>query len=211
MRRSQTGTSFEELGRATRLSRIRPLPPRGVRFNAATGVLQWEAPAIKSNVTHYRVYAGSEFSLVREVPAGQLELSDNLTTGLVFVTAYNMPSGLESTRAVLNADVMPPSSAGTGAVQFVYSVVANASPYAVSEPATDDNGEDVTAAAIGDRMVLFAKQDGTGNRYLSFSGEFKVRGGNMVTTADSYTVFEFVKKSATDPKWWQVGGGIGYA
>lgn len=213
MRRSQVDVSFEELGRATKFSRLRPLPPRGLQYNATTGVLSWEKPAITSNVTHYRVYAGSELNLVREVPSGQLQISDNLQTSLVFVTAFNKPGGIESAPAHFSGVVSPPGGGGggTGAIQFIYTETLIVASTTINEPAFDDNSLVVSSAVLGDRLDIWLKQDGSGNRKAVWGAAFKARGANLITTPDAYTVFGFVKKDTGNPIWWQVYGGIGYA
>lgn len=81
----------------------RPNPPRGVRFNG--GILQWEAPQYSEQITHYRIYAPTEDTLVREVPSGQLRVNDGLTATRVFVSAINRNSGLESIKVLLDAPV----------------------------------------------------------------------------------------------------------
>lgn len=107
MRRSLTESNWIELGRATRLSRKRPLPPRGLRFNAALGLLSWESPRLTENVTHFRIYANNENTLVREVPNGQFYLQDNLTASRVFISSFNKPLGLESEKILLNEEIIP--------------------------------------------------------------------------------------------------------
>lgn len=108
MRRSYTNVNWKELGRVLRVSRKRPDPPKGLRYDSTLGLLSWEEPIRRENVTHYRIYANNERNLVRMVPVYQRYLQDNLTADRVLVTSYNLPLGLESPPAVLQAEIGPP-------------------------------------------------------------------------------------------------------
>lgn len=108
MRRSYTNINWKELGRVLRVSRKRPDPPKGLRYDSVLGLLSWEEPIRRENVTHYRIYANNERNLVRMVPVYQRYLQDNLTADRVLVTAFNLPLGLESSPAVLQAEIGPP-------------------------------------------------------------------------------------------------------
>lgn len=89
---------------------ITPDPPRGPQF--AGGVLWWEPPKSMDGVTHFRVYADNELNLVREVPAGQRFINDNLTATQVFITSYNAFSQLESTPVRMPIAVTPANAGG---------------------------------------------------------------------------------------------------
>lgn len=108
MRRSPNETNLIELGRAVRLSRIRPNPPRGLRYHISTKTLSWEAPVSERNITHYRVYTDTDTNLVRMVPVYQRFLQDNFSARRVFVTSYNLPLNLESSPAFLSQVISSP-------------------------------------------------------------------------------------------------------
>lgn len=86
------------LARAARFDRRAPQPPRGIQYENAT--LRWEPPQRTGGVTHYRIYKDSDAdaALVREVPAGQVELSDFLEAEYCFISSYNAATRLESER-----------------------------------------------------------------------------------------------------------------
>ena len=92
---------------AGRRHHIRPGNPRGLVLR--NGEVVWEPPADAAwgNVSHYRIYSGSESNLIREVPLGQNHIGDVGTADRIFVSAYNATSGLESVRMILNTKVSP--------------------------------------------------------------------------------------------------------
>jgi len=111
MRRDVTGSVLKEWARITQSSRRRPDPPVGLKYDAATGVLSWEAPIRSKEVTHYRVYAENEklVSLAREVSAGQTQIADLFEATNVIVVSYNVHFDTESEPVVLiGANVAPP-------------------------------------------------------------------------------------------------------
>jgi len=111
MRRTLTESNWRELARTTKVNRVRPDPPMGVRYDAVSGVLSWEPPVRMDNVTHFRIYADNEDTLVREISAGQTQIADLMTAENVIVTSYNARFGVESSPSVLlGANVAPPPS-----------------------------------------------------------------------------------------------------
>lgn len=107
MRRSPNESNWTELGRATRLSRIRPKPPRGGTYNSTTNTLSWEPPADRNNITHYRIYADSESSLLLEMPAGQRQVSGLPAMNRAFISSINSVSRLESSKALVPGPIGP--------------------------------------------------------------------------------------------------------
>lgn len=93
---------------------VQPDPPRGLKF--ADGKLSWEKPRNTKGLTHFNIYANTESNLVRRVPAGQLELQDNLTADRVFVSSFNAASNIQSSPVVLQQAVAPVATGG-GTVQ----------------------------------------------------------------------------------------------
>lgn len=215
MIRQLTASTLRDLARVTQSARKRPDPPVGLAYNGSSGVLSWEAPIRNRDITHYRVYAENEeaTSLVREVSAGQTQIADLLSATTVLVVSYNVHYDIESEPAVLiGAGVTPPTGGGgSGAATFIYTPTLSTTTTSLVEPTLDDNGNALASAVIGDRLLVFVRQDATGGRKLTLGAAFKGRGGNLMPTADAYTVFDFVKKSNSDPKWWQTGAGISYA
>lgn len=74
-------------------------PPRSVKY--AGGVIAWEPPQTMWNVTHFRIYRNTEYNLVREIPAGQRELSDNFSADRLFISSYNANTKQESRKIPL--------------------------------------------------------------------------------------------------------------
>lgn len=101
---SLIGASLRELARMTRASRVRPDPPRQLRYSG--GVLSWLPPVETSNITHFRIYVGNEQQLVREVPLGQTQISQfAANASVVLVSSYNYTGSLESRRVPLSANL----------------------------------------------------------------------------------------------------------
>lgn len=215
MRRELTASTLRDLARVTQSSRKRPDPPVGLAYDATSGVLSWEAPIRNRDITHYRVYAENEesASLVREVSAGQTQIADLLEATTVIVVSYNVHFDIESEPVVLvGAGVTPPTGGGgSGAATFIHTLTLSTATTSLVEPVLDDNGNALAGAVIGDRLVVFVRQDATGGRKMTLGAEFTGRGGNLMPTSGAYTVFDFVRKSNSDPKWWQTGAGISYA
>lgn len=213
MRRRLTESNWRELARTTKVNRVRPDPPMGVRYDAVSGVLSWEPPVRMDNVTHFRIYADNEDTLVREISAGQTQIADLLEATTVIVVSYNVHFDIESEPVVLvGAGVTPPTGGGgSGAATFIHTITLTTATTLLVEPVLDDNGNALASAVIGDRLVVFVRQDATGGRKMTLGAEFTGRGGNLMPTSGAYTVFDFVRKSNSDPKWWQTGAGISYA
>lgn len=107
MRRSPNESNWTELGRATRLSRIRPKPPRGGSYNSTTNTLTWEPSADRNNVTHYRIYSDNESSLLMEIPMGQRQAAGLPAMNRAFISSYNAVSRLESYKILVDGPIGP--------------------------------------------------------------------------------------------------------
>jgi hypothetical protein len=77
-----------------------PEPPRGPRLKA--GVLTWEEPREKSNVTHYNIYAPDDSTLERRVPAPQTKATE-VSASQALVSSYNETTKLESQKVLAGA------------------------------------------------------------------------------------------------------------
>lgn len=201
MRKTTRPAAFLEIARTTRINRNQPKPPTGVRFDASIGLLAWDPPQHTDGITHYKIYANTEdqLGLVRMVPVSQTYLQDNLVADRVFITAFNLTIGLESPPAVLEQVISP--AAGSA----VFDLVITASNDPVDEPPA------IAGAPLNTRLTVFLQQDSTGGwQPIVWGPEFKGHGGNIGTDPNMITVFEYIKKSNTNPKWWAVGVPISY-
>lgn len=174
----------DKLTQSTRRSlvdiRKRPNPPRGLRF--ASGVLQWEAPVNPQNVTHYRIYANVESNQVRQIPAGQLFLNDNLSADRVFVSAFNSASGFESIKVLLATAI---SGGGGGDTLEVAGTTATTT---------------ITVAAgnDGDRLAIFFTPNASSGRAIAWGPTFSaMMSTNFNSTSGKLTIFDCVFRGVT--------------
>lgn len=103
--------------RTTKILQKRPDPPREVI--STSGKLSWKPPQAlrgEPKVTHYNIYANHEFNRVRQVPADQLFIEDNLNADQVYVSAWNETNRLESIKVRV---AWSPGSGGGGGIVVV--------------------------------------------------------------------------------------------
>ena len=74
-------------------------PPRGVRY--VGGIVKWEPPQETRNVTHYRIYKNTEYTLICQVPLGQTEFRERIVADRLFISCYNASTNRESRKVML--------------------------------------------------------------------------------------------------------------
>lgn len=109
-------------------------PPRDLKYKGS--IISWKLPQVVWNISHFRIYKDHEYYLVREVPRGQTEISDNLQADRVFVSSFNAATGAESRKVLLDQkigrSIMGERSAVIGIPGTVY--VADDTPPQVELP-----------------------------------------------------------------------------
>lgn len=79
-------------GRGYGLLNQRPDSPTGLLLTG--GVLTWEQPKERANITHYNIYDGQDTTLSQRVPVDQVRL-EGMAGTIAFIASYNHASGLE--------------------------------------------------------------------------------------------------------------------
>lgn len=190
--------SYRLTGRLTRLSRQRPAPPRDLKYQA--GRITWSAPNPADLVTHYRIYANDEFSLVREIPFGQTRLEDNLAATRVFISSYNVTLGVESEKILLGGPISLTAGAGPYTITWastitpdlingVVQVVTLGGDTTIAAPLF--NGSATLPANVD--LILILIQDGTAGRTIAFDAAYVGADGTMadIDVANVYASFQF--------------------
>lgn len=98
--------------RVTRISRMRPAPPRSVSYDQDTGVLSWDEPKDTRNVTHYRIRLSTDILpeyITLPVGTTRYPLQFN---GTIWISSFNSPANKESNRILcdttMSTVILPP-------------------------------------------------------------------------------------------------------